>query len=78
MNTRRIALFTILTMLLALTLGSATAFANNGNGDSKVVGAFGIAGDKVVHVLVVVPPDGNANEIANNAVRAQGARPITK
>jgi hypothetical protein len=46
---RRILLFTMLTMLLALTLGAVTTLANNGNGNSNIVGAFGIAGDKVVH-----------------------------
>ena len=46
---------------------------------SEVVGVFGkIPGqDLIVHVWVVVPPGADKNEAANEALRNQGARPLT-
>ncbi len=47
-------------------------------GKTQVVSAFGkVPGqDLFVHVLVLVPQGSDKNEIANEAVRQQGARPI--
>jgi len=47
-------------------------------GKTQVVSAFGkVPGqDLIVHVLVLVPQGSDKNEIANEAVRQQGARPI--
>lgn len=47
-------------------------------GKTQVVSAFGkIPGqDLYVHILVLVPQGSDKNEIANEAVRQQGARPI--
>ena len=48
-------------------------------GKGEVVGVFGkIPGqDLIVHVWVVVPPGADKNEAANEALRNQGARPLT-
>jgi len=47
-------------------------------GKTQIVSAFGkVPGqDLIVHVLVLVPQGSDKNEIANEAVRQQGARPI--
>ena len=46
----------------------------------RVVSKFGHAQvegrDVIVHVTVVVPPGANANQVALDAVRNQGARPF--
>lgn len=72
----RILLATITVLLMALGLAGTAGAAGSDGGKGQVVSAFGRVGDKIVHVLVVVPPGANANEIANAAVRGQGARPI--
>jgi len=47
-------------------------------GKTQIVSAFGkVPGqDLIVHVVVLVPQGSDKNEIANEAVRQQGARPI--
>ena len=46
----------------------------------QVVSALGIipGRDLIVHVWVVVPPGADKNEAANEAIRNQGARPLTQ
>lgn len=72
----RILLATVTVLLMALGLVGTAGAAGSGGGKGQIVSAFGKVGDKIVHVLVVVPPGANASEVANAAVRGQGARPI--
>lgn len=83
MNKGALLTVTIVISVLMLSLIvfplSATAKAPDFiPGKTEVVSAFGkIPGqDLFVHVLVVVPQDSDKNEIASEAVRQQGARPI--
>ncbi|MCH8324390.1 MAG: proprotein convertase P, partial [Thaumarchaeota archaeon] len=79
------AILTVTIVISALMLSfiafplSATAQAPDFiPGKTQVVSAFGkVPGqDLIVHVLVLVPQGSDKNEIANEAVRQQGARPI--
>ena len=70
---------TLLLSLIAFPL-SATAQGPDSTPDKvQVVSALGkIPGkDLIVHVWVVVPPGADKNEVANEALRNQGARPFT-
>ena len=71
----------LLFLLSAMVLAATSAFAEGGQarapGGAQVVGVFGkIPGkDIIVHVLVVLPPGADRNEMAREALRQQGARP---
>lgn len=79
------ALLTVTIVISALMLSliafplSATAQGPNSVEKPQVVSALGkVPGkDLIVDVLVVVPPGADKNEVANEALRNQGARPFT-
>ena len=74
MSKTRIGLLLVASAVLLLIFGAVPA---SGQGKPTVVSAFGKrGGDRFVHVWVVVPPGANANEVAKDAIRGQGARPI--
>jgi hypothetical protein len=64
--------------LIAFPLSASAKAPDFIPGKTEIVSAFGkIPGqDLYVHVLVAVPQGSDKNEIANEAVRQQGARPI--
>ena len=65
-------------LVMVLTMAVSTSAAAGGGGKPNLASGFGkVPGrDLIVHVWVVVPPGANANEVADEAVRRQGARPI--
>jgi len=75
-----LVLFTI-TATLSLTPALSTAFAQApaSQGKSEIIGVTGFVPGKnlTVHILVLVHPGENRNEVAAAALAEQGARPFT-
>ena len=71
---RRLGL-TIAWAVVFLAVGASTAYAQN-----RIASRFGeaVIGNQrvIVHVTVAVPPGLNENDVAENALRDQGARPF--
>ena len=69
------ATVTLLWAIALLAIGSSTAFAQN-----RLAGRFGeaVVGNQrvIVHVTVAVPPGQSENDVTENALRGQGARPL--
>lgn len=74
---KRISILAIMAAILLAALAASPVGANSGRGE--VIGVTGIVPgqDLIVHILALVPPGANRNEVAKEALANQGARALT-
>jgi len=70
---------TLILSLIAFPLSATAQGPDSTPEKAQVVSALGIipGRDLIVHVWVLVPPGADKNEAANEAIKNQGARPLT-
>ena len=73
-----VSLTAIMAALLLLALAASPVAAKNSKGEVIGVTGFVPGRDLIVHIIALVPPGADRNEVAQQALADQGARAITK
>ena len=75
---KQLSILAIFAAILLVALAASPVGANNGKGE--IIGVTGIVPgqDLIVHILALVPPGADRNEVAKQVLASQGARSMTK
>lgn len=75
---KQLSILAIFAAILLAALAASPVGANNGKGEVIAITGIVPGQDMIVHILALVPPGADRNEVAQQALANQGARAMTK